>query len=292
MKRVFGPFLGFPIMEAPAGVTSKRLDAYIDSSGLDIVVTEGYRRRKTKFKWDQVVALAENGTLVLVLNQERCVLKARKPEKHVAEIERWKRRAEQRAEKLAAMQAKIRRSLNLRKMDPQDTFERSGVLFRVENVKVIGPNEDIPEDQDFRFVKDGPHLVRRSFDPPAENLTELFPHLVPVAGIRFEDRAVTCDIFIHGKDRRLELVPSPFEEHPEAIKVIGHWRDALASNNNGVLGWVPRRYAEQITVSGFHVSSLVAIPVSMYQSRPKRSPGIRMKIWRPYKRQPRSRQAH
>lgn len=164
-------------------------------------------------------------------------------------------------------------------MDPMDTYERSGVLFRVKNVKIIKEGTIPPKDQDFRFQGDGDHIVRRLFSSPL-GYTRIFRD-IPLKGICFQGRAVVCDIFIHGKDGRLVLKTCRAANNTQGVRVVGYWKDGLGGENNGELGWLPADIASSI-ITQYPSVPVVAKPVLMFQSRPGLSPGMRLDIYKPY----------
>lgn len=284
VKRVFGPVSGFLILEAPSDIKGKRLWAYIDGNGLDTVIVNGFRRLKSKYALDQVTVSVETGSLVANLNGNRYVLQARNPNRLVLEFERER-------DKSAAKPPppKLHRNGKASVATPKPHRDRKALVTErkpvvhskpmVPGVKTVGEGDDVPEDADFRFSKDRSHIVRRSFLSPTEDLTEAYRN-VHVAGITFEERALTCDAFIRGRDRYLELRPSPFDGHPNAIKVIGHWKGEFDLPNSGDLGWVPKDISNDIAMK-YPGVSLVATPLVMFHSRRGYSPGIRMMIWKP-----------
>ena len=88
------------------------------------------------------------------------------------------------------------------------------------------------------------------------------------------------DAFIASSERTLELVPEPTNKlDPNAIKVIGHWRDARGCEKEGKVGYLPRD-AAAILADRDRRMTLHACAVSLFLADPEhgRSGGIRFKL--------------
>lgn len=93
MKEVFGPIIGFKILEGPEGAP-KRLDTKIDAKGIEVLILNGFRWERTIYPFEQIESAVEDGNFILILNGTRYVLQAKKPEHLVAKIEDVKNRSQ------------------------------------------------------------------------------------------------------------------------------------------------------------------------------------------------------
>lgn len=149
-------------------------------------------------------------------------------------------------------------------------------------VVVVDHSYEAPDNADFRLANDPPTIIRRSYADKPEGYTELFRD-VPLVGVRFEGREDNLIDFINGWDRELELIRTPVPQDPNGVMVYGRWTDRWGRPHRAELGWLPREVAAQIAKDYPNVE-LRASPLTMFLPRGNRIAGMRMMIWRPYKR--------
>jgi hypothetical protein len=97
MKEVFGPIVGFKIIEGPEGAPN-RLDLKIDTSGIEQITIDSSRffsRFKKDFHpFDSIQAeVVGSNMLLLILSGQRYILQAKKPELYINKIEQVKKKA-------------------------------------------------------------------------------------------------------------------------------------------------------------------------------------------------------
>jgi hypothetical protein len=132
---------------------------------------------------------------------------------------------------------------------------------------------------EFRLPDDPEHVVRINQKPP-RGLSRKIEGFVPVAGIARPERTSVVQSFIHGTNRRVELQRTPDNlVDPNAIAVIGHWREG-DNELSGQLGYLPAEVAAQISkeLEGALIGATLKV---IYVPLPGRSPGLRLDIWAP-----------
>lgn len=145
------------------------------------------------------------------------------------------------------------------------------------NLPVINPEEAFPYNQEFRYPGDPPHWIR--LRQPHPEGAKLFAQGVEVAGISFDSARENALLFSYGKERSLELKRDPLNPYdPNAIEVIGHWRDEEGKEHSGLLGYVPKELAARIAKEA-PSSQLYATLETLILPRRKKSPGIRFSVW-------------
>lgn len=85
-SQVFGPMLGFKVLEGPPKAP-KRLDLLISLAGIEHNYMQGVQRKKDFYPLEQVSATAEPGRFILNLGEQRYVLEADHPERYIEQLE-------------------------------------------------------------------------------------------------------------------------------------------------------------------------------------------------------------
>jgi len=123
--------------------------------------------------------------------------------------------------------------------------EKKPYSFKLNSAPIISPDNDPPLDQEFRCPGDPPHLVRLRQAPPPG--FRLFTQGVEVAEISFEGTRENALLFAHGRERPLELRRDPLNPFdPNAVEVLGRWKDEEGKEFSGHLGWVPKEAAARL----------------------------------------------
>lgn len=154
-------------------------------------------------------------------------------------------------------------------------------------VLIVEYKSDVGIDQEYRFQRDPPFMIRINQEWPTGISVSLLYSKVggyygaAVAGIT-QPKAMQAAIhFVNGIERRIELVRDPENAHDRnAIKVIGHWTDASGSRRFGQLGWVPADEAAMIAKSWPNGPIGGRLEV-IYLPQPDKSLGLRIDVGRP-----------
>ncbi|MDI6868541.1 MAG: ImmA/IrrE family metallo-endopeptidase [Coprothermobacterota bacterium] len=142
---------------------------------------------------------------------------------------------------------------------------------------VISPEEEYPLNQEFRYPGDPPHWIR--LRQPHPEGAKLFAQGVEVAGISFDSARENALLFSYGKERSLELKRDPLNPYdPNAIEVIGHWKDSQGKERSCLLGYIPKELASRLAKE-VPSSELFATLETLILPRGKKSCGIRFSIW-------------
>lgn len=135
--------------------------------------------------------------------------------------------------------------------------------------------------REYRRTKDDVNVIRVN-QRPAKGLAKKFINYTSVAGLRYRyDDALA---FIHGSNREIILQRepnNPFDKN--AIAVYGAWSDA-SGRQTRQLGYLRREEAEKMTSLQLFGATLDA----MYQPYKDKSIGIRVSVWIPASRIPKT----
>jgi len=86
MREVFGPILGFKVLEGPRD-SAGRISMYSCKTGLETQILHGLRVEKVIVPWEEVSAFAENNALVITVQGERRhVVEAKHAARYVATL--------------------------------------------------------------------------------------------------------------------------------------------------------------------------------------------------------------
>jgi hypothetical protein len=145
-----------------------------------------------------------------------------------------------------------------------------------DDFRVVGSPFELQPGEEYRFRNDREHVVRIRFKLPVtgKHISLLFRD-VPVAGISFHDALENATAFISGSDRTFLLERDPGNRHdPNAIRVIGRWRDAAGTKNQMQIGWVPKDIAARIATQaeGTPIYGALTTKISFEGSRKARLP--------------------
>lgn len=148
------------------------------------------------------------------------------------------------------------------------------------DVRVVGSPFDLEPGEEYRFQSDRENIVRIRFKLPVSGKgIRLLARNVPVAGVSFHEARVNAGAFLSGRGRSLLLERDPGNQYdPNAIKVIGRWRGAKGSENEGQIGWVPKEIAAKIARQAKDVPIYGAIKM-LFKPEKGKHPGIRFEVW-------------
>jgi len=137
-------------------------------------------------------------------------------------------------------------------------------------------------ENEFRLPHDPEYVIRINQRAP-RGLPRKVAEFVAVRGITQSDALPNAQGFVCSSGRSLELRRVP--EHPidpNAIAVIGHWRDGDIQRS-GCLGYIPADVAAQISneEQGAPIGATIKV---IYLPALGRSPGLRLDIWAPRRR--------
>ncbi len=134
--------------------------------------------------------------------------------------------------------------------------------------------------EEYRLRNDREYVVRIRFKSPVTGKQiRLFACDVPVTGISFHDVLENAAAFIAGRNRSLVIERDPGNRHdPNAIRVIGRWRDAAGSEQERQIGWVPKDIAARIASQAAGAPIYGALQ-TLFRPDEGRNPGIRFGIW-------------
>ena len=128
-----------------------------------------------------------------------------------------------------------------------------------------------------------PQNLRRIRQSRPNGLGNAVATFSKVAGISKGESRHNAEAMSRASYLWLELERAPFEGHPNAIKVMGKWRDTDGTERRGQVGWVPSDLAERIAVE-IPGEPLSAALVAVYQQTKGKNVGMRMDIFAPYTR--------
>lgn len=128
-----------------------------------------------------------------------------------------------------------------------------------------------------------PQNLRRIKQSRPNGLGNAVATFAKVAGISKGEARLNAEVMSRASYLWLELERAPFEGHPNAIKVLGKWRDADGTERSGQIGWVPSDLAERIAVE-IPDEPLSAELVAVFQATKDKNVGMRMDVFAPHTR--------
>ena len=137
-------------------------------------------------------------------------------------------------------------------------------------------------EQDYRLSDDPPEAIRINQAAP-KGLPKRLADFITVAGVSFQQANAIS--FVKGTGREIELERDPTNKYDKnAIKVIGTWFDQEENEYEELLGWVPAELAKEIPAD-IRIGATIK---SMYVARSGKNAGLRIDIWGPKAKKPKT----
>ena len=96
-----------------------------------------------------------------------------------------------------------------------------------------------------------------------------------MAGITRSERQETVEEFINGSAQKVVLEKEPDNGYdPNAIKVIGKWKDQNQKEQEGMIGYIPKEVAAEISNK-----ELLGCVNTIYKRTEKYNPGVKLDIY-------------